>query len=188
VNGAKRQRKLVLWPDNDSYDVTVKRIVSLSLIVIASTILCAGQKRPVASHSEKYSSPDGAQVAVVRSQRVSEATDESRLELRTSAGTVSAKRDYTSPDGEHGYGVTKAAWTPDSQYFVYSLESSGGHQSWHTPVWVFCRKESKFFNLDRALQDSVSNPQFLVSAPDKITVQLYFSKQTRTVALRQLKR
>lgn len=166
----------------------MKRILSLLFITIVSTILYAGQKRLVASHSEKYTSPDGTQVAVVRSGRVSEATDESRVELRTSAGTVSAKRDYTSPDGEHGYGVTKAAWTPDSQYFVYSLESSGGHQAWHTPVWVFSRKEGKFLNLDRALQDSVSNPQFLVSAPDRITVELYFSKQTRTVALRQLKR
>lgn len=175
-------------PGFGSYDVAVKRTLSLSFIIIVSTTLCAGQKRPVASHSEKYTSPDGAQVAIVRSQRVSEATDESRVELRTSAGTVSAKRDYTSPDGEHGYGVMKAAWTPDSQYLVYSLESSGGHQAWHTPVWVFSRKESKFLNLDRALQDSVSNPQFLVSAPDQVTVELHSSKQTRTVALRQLKR
>jgi hypothetical protein len=29
----------------------------------------------------------------------------------------------------------------------------------------------------------VSNLQFLISAPDRVAVELYFSKQTRTVAL-----
>ena len=177
----------MLRPVSDSYDVDVKRILLSLLLIVLSAILCGGQKQSVASHSEKYTSFDGAQIAVVRSQHVSEATDESRIEVRSNSGAISVKRDYSSPDGEHGYGVTKAAWTPDSQYFVYSLESSGGHQAWHTPVWVFSRKDSKFFSLDRALRDAVSNPQFLVSAPDQITVELYFSKQTRTVALRQLK-
>ena len=182
------KRTLAKSPSFDSDDVDVKQISVLAAVIVLSGILCAGQKQSVLSHSERYVSPDGEQVAVVRSERVSEATDESRVELRNNAGAVSAKRDYSSSDGEHGYGVTKAAWTPDSQYFVFSLESSGGHQGWHTPVRVFSRRGSTFFNLDRAPQDSVSNPQFLVSAPDRITVELYFSKHTRTVALRELKR
>jgi hypothetical protein len=41
--------------------------------------------------------------------------------------------DCSSEDSEHGFGIVKAAWTPDNKYFVFSLTSSGGHQSWHFP-------------------------------------------------------
>jgi len=75
---------------------------------------------------EKFESPDGAIVALVRFTKTVEATTESRVELRTHSGRVLSKHDYGSDDGEHGYGVTKAVWTLDSQFFVYSLESSGG--------------------------------------------------------------
>ena len=101
---------------------------------------------------------------------------------------VLARRNYGSEDGEHGYGVTKAAWTPDSQFFVYSLESSGGHQSWHTPVQFFWRSENKIISLDDALKDAVTNPQFLLSAPDCLTVEVMLSKQTKTVSLHDLSR
>ena len=127
-------------------------------------------------------------VAIVRSGKALEATDESRVELRTKSGKLLAKRDYSSSDGEHGYGVTKAAWTPDSQFFVYSLESSGGHSSWHSPVQFYSRKKNSFASLDDALNDAVMNPQFTVSAPDRVTVELWFSKETRTVALSSLRK
>jgi hypothetical protein len=166
----------------------MRQILVLPIIIVLFGVLCGAQKQTVASHTERFRSPDGMLVAVVRSERAPEATDESRIELRTQAGIVSAKRDYISEDGEHGYGVTKAAWTPDSQFFVYSLESSGGHQAWNSPVWFFSREENKFRSLDHALNDAVANPMFRVSTPDRVTVELYFSKQTRTVALHQLRR
>lgn len=164
------------------------RQILLSFVTAALlTTLCGGQKQ-ADTRIEKFTSPDGMMTAVVRSERTPEATNESRVELLTREGKVSAGRDYTSPDGEHGYGVTKAAWTPDSKFFVYSLESSGGHQAWHSPVWFFSRGDRRIFSLDSALNDSVSNAQFLVSAPDNVTVKLFFSKQTRTVALHELRR
>jgi dipeptidyl aminopeptidase/acylaminoacyl peptidase len=165
----------------------MRQALVFAMIAVLSGPLSGAQKQTVASHTETFKSPDGMLVAVVRSKRAPEATDESRIELRTQNGVVSAKRDYTSEDGEHGYGVTKAAWTPDSQFFVYSLESSGGHQAWKSPVWFFSRKENKFLSLDHALNDAVANPEFHVSAPDRVTVELYFSKHTRTVALQQLR-
>ncbi|SRR6266496_587429 len=165
----------------------MRQVLVLAIIIASFGTLGAAQKQPVASHTERFRSPDGKLVAVVRSKRVPEATDESRIELRTEGGIVSAKRDYSSEDGEHGYGVTKAEWTPDSQFFVYSLESSGGHQGWNSPVWFFSRKENKFLSLDHALNDAVADPTFSVSAPDRVTVQLYFSEQTRTVALHRLR-
>src|SRR5207248_11363542 len=137
------------------------------------TGLCGGaQQQADSPQIQKFSSPDGKIVAFVRSRKAPEATSESRVELRSQNGRVLARRNYGSEDGEHGYGVTKAAWTPDSQFFVYSLESSGGHQSWHTPVQFFWRSENKIISLDDALEDAVTNPQFLLSAPDCLTVEL----------------
>jgi dipeptidyl aminopeptidase/acylaminoacyl peptidase len=163
---------------------------SFALIVAAIVLVgyvCHAQQHPRSSKSQEFKSPDGSVVAVVRSKQVPDATAESRVELRTQEGRVIAKRDYTSEDGEHGYGVTKATWTPDSQFFVYSLESSGGHSPWHSPVQFFSRERNKIVSLDDALNDAVMNPQFLVSAPDRVTVELWFSKKTKTVALHLLR-
>jgi hypothetical protein len=165
----------------------MKQVLPLAIVAVLLGALCGAQKQTVASRTEKFRSPDGMLVAVVRSKHASEATDESQIELQTQAGTVSAKRDYSSGDGEHGYGVARGEWTPDSQFFVYSLESSGGHQAWHSRVWFFSRTENKFFSLDDALKDAVTNPQFRVSAPDSITVELQ-SGRAQTVSLHKITR
>jgi hypothetical protein len=161
-------------------------------IAIAATAMlllgsAASQKRTTPRTVEKYRSPDNALVAIVTSTQVPEATRESRVEIRLKAGKVLAKMNYSSENGEQGYGVTKAVWTPDSQYFVYSLESSGGHQAWHSPVQFYNRRHSKIQSLDDALNDSVMNPDFTISAPDKVRVELWFSKKDLTVSLSSLK-
>lgn len=100
--------------------------------------------------------------------------------LRT--GKTVLKRDYSSSDPEHGFGVKKALWTPDSQFFLYSLESSGGHSGWHFPIDIFSRRRGRIFRLDDALNDAVTDPDFGVAAPDRITVQVS-DKHTRTLSL-----
>jgi len=135
----------------------------------------------------RYESPDKSIVALVFPvSKPGYESYESRVELRSKSGRVLAQHDYSSADGEHGYGVAKAAWTPDSNFFVYSLESSGGHQPWHSPVNYYNRAQSKFRSLDDALYDAVANPQFSISAPDRVAVELWFSKATRTVSLSAL--
>src|SRR6266849_3231050 len=52
---------------------------------------------------------------------------ESRVEFYSPQQEMLCALDYSSDDGEHGFGIVKAAWTPDSYYFVFSLTSSGGH-------------------------------------------------------------
>jgi hypothetical protein len=154
--------------------------------VLLSALLCGAQKRANSSQTERFPSPDGAITALVRSTKAPYATKESRIELRLQDGRVLASRNYASKDGEHGQGVTKAAWTPDSQFFVYSLESSGGHQAWHTPVQFFTRGKNTIVSLDDALNDAVTKAQFLVSAPDSVTVQLRSSGQMKTISLHDL--
>lgn len=142
---------------------------------------------PGGPRPEHMISPDRSMFALIRYPMISGTTTESRIQFTTIDGRILAERNYTSEDGKHGYGITRAAWTPDSQFFVYKLESSGGHDSWHTPVHFFSRKDNKFVELDPLLNDAVSNTlQFLVSPPDRVTVDLWFSKQTRTVSLGHL--
>src|SRR5260370_40443831 len=40
----------------------------------------------------------------------------------------------------NGYYVYRAKWSPDSQFFVYSLVSSGGHSPWQFPIMGYSRK------------------------------------------------
>ncbi len=156
-----------------------------SSAVLALLVLGAHGETCNAAKKAIYTSPDSSLVAVVQPARKPQVC-ESTVELRTAAGKVIARRSYQSADGEHGYGVEKAQWTPDSKYFVFSLGSSGGHQPWHSPVEYFNRQGRRFFSLDDALNNAIMNPEFAVSAPDKVTVDLYFGNKTLTVQLSSL--
>jgi dipeptidyl aminopeptidase/acylaminoacyl peptidase len=157
------------------------------LLLFALLPLVPAQRQRSSALRREFRSTDKSIVAILRWTEAPEATAESRIEFRTGSGKLILRKDYTSQDGEHGYGVSKASWTPDSQFFVYSLESSGGHSAWHSPVQVFSRRTSKVFSLDDALSDAVMNPQFSVTAPDKVTVELYFSGKEVTVSLSSLR-
>jgi hypothetical protein len=65
---------------------------------------------------------------------------ESRVVVRSSDGNTLTSADYSSPRGANGFHVLAAKWSPDSQFFVYSLTSSGGHSPWSFPIMVFSRK------------------------------------------------
>lgn len=82
----------------------------------------------------------------------------------TRKGGILLVRDDTSSDGAHGYGVVRGAWTPDSQFFVAALESSGGHQPWAHPLWVYSRASNHVVELSAMGLTVVSN--FQLRAPD----------------------
>jgi hypothetical protein len=54
---------------------------------------------------------------------------------------------FASADGEHGYGVRRAVWTPDSRYFVFDLASSGGHSPETAPIYLFDRMSGRLAEL-----------------------------------------
>ena len=99
-------------------------------------VVCSGHKllsspRPESSCSSLkpriYPSPDGALRALALPVDVSlYATPdmESRVVIRTSNGDTVTSKDYLSPRGTNGYYVVNAKWSPDSQFFVYSMSSS----------------------------------------------------------------
>ena len=75
-------------------------------------------------------------------------------------------KDHTSPDGQHGRSVLHADWTPDSQFFIYSTASSGGHWAWHFNTFVYVRRTNKIYELDDIIGPFV-DPMFDVSEPDR---------------------
>jgi hypothetical protein len=69
---------------------------------------------------------------------------ESRVVIRTAGGDTLTSKDYSSPRGTNGYYAYRAQWSPDSQFFVFSLSSSGGHSPWSYPIMVYGRQRNVF--------------------------------------------
>jgi hypothetical protein len=118
-------------------------------------VACSGHQllrnpRPESSCSNVkpavYASPDGALRALVLPADVSlYATPdmESRIVIRTAKGDTLTSKDYSSARGTNGYYVVHARWSPDSQFFVYSMASSGGHSPWSFPMMVYSRQKRR---------------------------------------------
>jgi hypothetical protein len=139
-------------------ETPLSMLLSLSILSMSAATLppasavpqlaCSGHKllrnpRPESSCSNVkpviYASPDGALRALVFPVDVSlYATPdmESRVVIRTAKGDTLTSKDYSSPRGTNGYYVLDAKWSPDSQFFVYSMASSGGHSPWSFPIMV----------------------------------------------------
>jgi hypothetical protein len=128
-------------------------------------VQCTGHKllpkpRPEAScqadASPVYPSPDGALLATILPADVSlYATPdmESRVVIRNSKGDTLTSKDYSSPRGTNGYYVDRAKWSPDSQFFVFSLLSSGGHSPWSHPMGVYSRAKNRFAKFSDMIGD-----------------------------------
>jgi hypothetical protein len=89
--------------------------------------------------------------------------------IKTKGGKVLVSKSYGSEDGEHGFGVEKAQWTPDSNFFVYGMSSSGGHQPWRSPVHFISIRDLKIRSLDD-YAGIPADPDFKLSSPDRISV------------------
>jgi hypothetical protein len=150
-------------------ETPLSMLLSLSILVLSAVTLlpipaiaegaCSGHKllptpRPESSCSnvkpQIYASPNGALRALVFPVDVSlYATPdmESRVVIRNSKGDTLTSKDYSSPRGTNGYYVFNAKWSPDSQFFVYSMSSSGGHSPWSFPMMVYSREKNRIAGL-----------------------------------------
>jgi hypothetical protein len=116
----------------------------LQLLVIAAIL---GIASPAQAESPRtHLSPAGGLHAVVSS--VGPTGSESRIEIRASNRRLLRYLDLRSSDGEHGFFVSRAAWTSDGLFFVFSATSSGGHQPWHLPTYVYSRRHNRLYSLD----------------------------------------
>jgi dipeptidyl aminopeptidase/acylaminoacyl peptidase len=113
-----------------------------------------------------YWSPDDVlQAIVIPSHNEEPYFSEHSVEIRSKAGALLAKEDYSSSDHEHGRCVLKAGWSPDSNFFAYSTTSSGGHSVWHVSTFAFDRKQKKIYYLDELVGGSLVEKDFYFSSP-----------------------
>jgi hypothetical protein len=135
--------------------------LSLGFIIILSffSLVHGGQ-------TKFFWSPDRVLKAKVSSI---DETGESRVEIFGRDGKIRCKGDYTSEDGSHGGVVEHAGWTPDSQFFVFSMYSSGGHQPWQSPTFFYARRDNTIHKFNDYLPP-VAEPGFVLKAPDRVTL------------------
>jgi hypothetical protein len=95
--------------------------------------------------------------------------DESRIDILDSQEHVLASDNFKSSDGEHGRSVAKSAWTPNSRFFVFSTQSSGGHSPWHWQTYFYDHKTNAFKELDDTTGPIIKK-DFQLEAPDLVKV------------------
>lgn len=113
-----------------------------------------------------YKAKDGSR-AVIANGSKEEATPESVVAFYSPENQQMCSLNFSSEDGEHGYGVVKAAWTPDQKYFVFSMTSSGGHQSWHAPTLFYSVRRTEIDSLDSYIAAAgISKGDFALKSPN----------------------
>ncbi len=116
------------------------------LHILFVTLLGVAPSHVTAQQLQSYKSRDGILRVVITP--VSKSCPEDRLVIRKRDGALFYRRDFSSSDCEHGEGIVRGEWSPDSQFFVFNAESTGGHQPGHRPVFFYSRSENKLYRLE----------------------------------------
>jgi hypothetical protein len=109
---------------------------------------------------------------------------ESRVVFRSSSGDTLTSQDYSSPRGMNGYYVAAALWSPDSQYFVFSLISSGGHSPWSYPMKVYSLKRNQIANFSDMIGGNPTvSDQFRFSGPHTVVASTWKQPGSTDIAV-----
>jgi hypothetical protein len=135
----------------------------LALLAVLASIYAVSPAHPGKTRQD-YRSPDGKLIATFIDVNKAH---ESRLEIRSSAGKLLLVQDHSSIDMEHGQVVCKAAWTPDAEFFVFSMSNIGGHSPLGRPTSFYSRKQDRIYSLDQAI-GYITDCDFRVQAPNWI--------------------
>lgn len=127
-----------------------------------------------------YVSPDRTLTAMVvplgrdlGAKAVEENTEyECRVDIYDAKQHRVWSENFGSADHEHGRGVAFARWSPDSNYFVFSTVSSGGHHPWQYFTYAFDRRHHALRGLDD-LVGPVVRAKFRFSSPDRISLAVW---------------
>ena len=132
------------------------------LHILFVTLLGVAPGLVTAQQPQSYQSPDGSLRVVITP--VSKSCPEDRLVIRKRDGALFYRKDFSSSDCEHGDNIVRGEWSPDSQFFVFNVESTGGHQSGHRPVFFYSRSENKLYRLENYIGYIVAQ-DFTLEAP-----------------------
>ena len=160
----------------------IRRLLAPAVLAVATILFyCA----PAEGIQREFKSSDGKFVAIVAPANKKRGFEEreSRISIVRPGGTQISMHDFSSRDGEHGYGVGGAQWTPDSQFFVCRMSNSGGHSPLFAPVVFWSRKTNHFYQLKAYTADRI----FSIAAPDRIKVDSWPGLQPVTVKLSSVK-
>lgn len=151
----------------------LRRCASVLICVDALWTLADFAAGPGQTH--RYAAPDKSGIVEIVSAKreIKGAGYESRVGIQAGDRQQLCTIDYSSEDGQHGFSVVKAEWTPDSRFFVYSLTSSGGHQPWHTPTQFYDRAQGILRSLDDYFPGGISKADFLLVAPNTIETEAW---------------
>ena len=146
--------------------ITIPAISLLAAITLSSCTTVAPQSANFGCPGTD--SPDHQlRACVVEVGKFPPPLNESRVDIRDTSGKLVASRNFGSPKGDQGRSAVHSAWTPDSNFFVFSTQSSGGHSPWHWNTYFYSRKKNKFALLDDTI-GPVIKPDFKVQAPDLV--------------------
>jgi len=87
------------------------------------------------------------------------------LRLVIYSGTDSPTKIYASLDFPQ-HSIAHLEWSPDSQFLVFTTDSSGGHSPWHSPGLVFSVTDKSFRRMDEAIGSVLSPGKFHFEPPD----------------------
>src|SRR5258708_21043675 len=121
-------------------------ISAIPLIGVVTLVSCANPPpQPANFGCSGTDSPDHQlRACIVEVGKFPPPLNESRVDIRDTSGKVVASRNFGSPKGDQGRSVVHSAWTPDSNFFVFSTQSSGGHSPWHLNTYFYSSKKKNF--------------------------------------------
>ena len=133
---------------------------------------------------QSFPAPDGATLALVFPADLDLNTTpdmESRVAFRGKDGQLLNSRSFASARGANGYYVVNGAWSPDSQFFVFSLTSSGGHSPWSFPTWVFSRETRAIVSFNQMIKGRPTlSPDFTFVGPHTVTATTWEKEGSQT--------
>jgi hypothetical protein len=150
-------------------------VIAVFVIAIAASSTCYAEQRSERTIGQ-IDSPDGQIFAllITLAPTTNYGGEESRVEIRDRASKLLALKDFSSSDSSQGEIVDHSEWTPDSQFFVFNVVSSGGHQPWQSPVWFYSRKEHRIRELSELFEDrpilNRNEPVFEIIAPHSVRI------------------
>jgi hypothetical protein len=106
---------------------------------------------------------------------------ESRVVIRSVDGDTLNSINHASPRGMNGYYVDIAQWSPDSQFFVYSMVSSGGHSPLSHPTVVYSVERNRFAHLSEMIDGRLLlSEKFQFAGQHELTATTWKRKARRT--------
>ena len=62
--------------------------------------------------------------------------------------------------------ISGIAWSPDSEFLLFTTASSGGHSPWHFKTFVFCVADKSFRDAEDVTGGAVIASEFQFETPD----------------------